>query len=69
MTTALLPNPVSSPATTILTEAEFLTRHGDESHIDLIDGIVVTYPMPGFKHGVVGNNFATDLTIYVRSRK
>ena len=69
MTTALLPNPVSSPATTILTEAEFLTRHGDESHIDLIDGVVVRYPMPGLKHGVVGVRFASRLLAYVDERK
>lgn len=52
---------------TLMTEAEFLDRHGSESRVDLVDGVVLKYPMPGFKHGVAGNNFAVDLTNFVRS--
>ena len=52
-----------------MTEEEFLERHGAESNIDLVDGVAVRYPMPGFRHGVAANNFAVDLTIYVRKFK
>lgn len=57
------------PAMGLMTEEEFLERHGAESNIELVDGVVVRYPMPGFRHGVAANNFAVDLTVYVRTLK
>jgi Uma2 family endonuclease len=36
---------------TLLTAEEFFERHGSESHVDLVDGIVVRHPMPGSRHG------------------
>ena len=53
----------------LMTEEEFLERYGSESRIDLVDGVAVRYPMPSFKHGVAGNNFAVDLTNHVRTAR
>jgi len=60
---------LTPPGAKLLSADEFLEHHGDESHIDLVDGIVVRYPMPFSEHGYIGNNFCVDLTNYVRKNK
>ncbi len=57
------------PPNGLMTEEEFLDRHGSESRVDLVDGIVVRYPMPGFPHGFVGNNLAFEITAFVKQHK
>lgn len=71
MSIAVQPAPAStiSPPLGLLTEEEFLDRHGSESRVDLVDGIVVRYPMPFQTHGYVGNNLAVEITIFVRQHR
>ena len=57
------------PPTGLMTEEEFLERHGSESRVDLVDGIVVRYPMPGSPHGYIGNNLTFELTVFVKNHK
>jgi len=52
-----------------MTEEEFLEQHGSESRVDLVDGFVVRYPMPGFPHGYIGNNLAFEVSSFVRQHK
>jgi Uma2 family endonuclease len=49
MSTATLP-PAVPP---LVTADEFLKRHGDESGVELIDGVITRLPMPGLQHGEV----------------
>ncbi|MFO0805737.1 MAG: Uma2 family endonuclease [Gemmataceae bacterium] len=62
MSTATLPAPIATP---LMTGAEFLARHGDESGVELVLGRVVMSPMPGGKHGTVCNMAAYILTRFV----
>ena len=60
----MTPQVVAPP---LLTLAEFLGAHGHESHVDLVRGRLVRFPMPGSEHGricgkvsrILGN-FADD---------
>ncbi len=61
MSTATLP-PAAPPR--LMTEEEFLARHGDESRIELLDGRVVRCPMPGLKHGRVNFNLSVAIGQY-----
>jgi Uma2 family endonuclease len=45
---------LATPGQKLLTADEFFERYGDEHNTDLVDGIVVRYPVPGTKHGFVG---------------
>lgn len=54
MSRATMPTPAA--ATPLMTAAEFLAKHGDESGVELIKGRVVRLPMPGGKHGVICGN-------------
>lgn len=65
--TALLtpPRPVSAPPVIRLTEEEFLARYAGQN-VELIDGIVKEYPMPGLDHGYVCLNIAGYLWTHVR---
>jgi len=54
-----------SSATRLLTEEEFVARHGSESRIELIDGRIVRYPMPGLKHGRVNYQLSSAFTLYL----
>jgi len=60
---ATLPAPV--PSVPLMTAAEFLALHGDESNVELVKGRVVRYPMPGPKHGLVCNKAAFLITRHV----
>jgi Uma2 family endonuclease len=51
MSVAAVPPP-PAPAG-LMSVAEFLRRHGDESGIELVHGRIVRLPMPGFRHGRV----------------
>jgi Uma2 family endonuclease len=64
MSTATLPTPVSG--TPLMTAAEFLAQHGDESGIELVKGRVVRLPMPGGKHGLICINAAFLLKLFLR---
>lgn len=48
---------------------EFLRLHGDESGIDLIDGQIVRYPMPGGLHGRVCVKAILLFGNYVETKK
>ena len=48
-----------------LSEEEFLARHGDESHIELIDGLVVRYDRGGSQSAYIGANIAFELSRHV----
>jgi Uma2 family endonuclease len=48
-----------------MTGEEFLALHGDESGVELVEGRVVRYPMPGAKHGKVCAKATFYLTKYV----
>jgi Uma2 family endonuclease len=41
---------LTAPTPKLLTAAEFAERHGND-HVELVDGVVVELPMPGFNHG------------------
>ncbi len=71
MSIALQPAPASTtpPPIKLMSEEEFLERHGAESRVDLVDGIVVRYPMPFQPHGYAGNNLAVDITVFVRQHR
>lgn len=59
---------MSTTATEILlTGDEFLRLHGDEKRVELIDGKVVRYPMPGAEHGVVCSTANFLITEFVRA--
>lgn len=66
MSTATLPP--AAPAR-LMTEEEFLARHGDESRIELLDGRVARYPMPHSEHGCIGNNLAFEVTRFARQHR
>ena len=56
--------PTFQPLLAPLTEAEFLAQY-DERGYELIDGVPVEVPMPGFEHGVACNLIAFYLTQFV----
>jgi Uma2 family endonuclease len=57
-------SPTTQPA--ILTASEFLRNHGGETCVELVEGRVVRYPMPGGPHGYVCNNASHILTTFVK---
>jgi Uma2 family endonuclease len=59
---------MSTNVATRMTADEFLRLHGDESHIELVNGEVVRYPMPGFKHGKVGQKIARKIGNFVEEQ-
>jgi Uma2 family endonuclease len=52
MSATTLP-PASAP---LVSADEFLRLHGDESGIELINGVITRLPMPGTDHGIVCGN-------------
>jgi Uma2 family endonuclease len=40
----------------LVTGDEFIRLHGDESGIELVNGVIVRLPMPGTDHGIVCGN-------------
>ncbi len=61
--------PLLPPSDPLMTEEEFLARHGGELNVELLDGIVVRYPMPGGPHGYIGNNLAFEVTAFVKQHR
>lgn len=61
--------PATRPLANLMTEEEFFEKYGAESRVDLVDGIVVRYPMPGTPHGYVGNNLSFEITVFVKQHK
>lgn len=55
--------------TALLTGDEFLRLHGDDKRVELVDGQVVRYPMPGMEHGVVCSTANYFITDFVRAKK
>lgn len=58
---------VANPRT--MSVDEFLKLHGGELNIDLIDGQIVRYPMPGAEHGRVCMNAAYEVESFARQSK
>jgi Uma2 family endonuclease len=52
-----------------MTVDEFLKRHGGELNVDLIDGLVVRYPMPGAEHGRVCTHAGFVFEAFARESK
>lgn len=71
MSTAMQPTTASPTPLPmgLMSEEEFWERHGSESRVDLVDGIVVRYPMPGTPHGYIGNNLSFEITVFVKQHK
>ncbi len=61
------PTALAPPPRSLLTEVEFLERHGGENNIELVDGVVVRYPMPGGKHGRSCTKLSTRLDVYTET--
>lgn len=66
MSTATIPpaaqnSPVSA--------AEFLRAHGDESGVELINGVVTRLPMPGLQHGEVCLTAGSIIRDFVKKHK
>lgn len=59
---------VTAAPPALLTAEEFVARH-ENDRAELVEGIVVEVPMPGYEHGLICNTIACDLTIHVRKRK
>lgn len=52
----MTPTAASPAAPPLMTADEFIRLHGDESGVELVNGRVVRYPMPGEGHGEIGGN-------------
>jgi len=48
---------------------EFLRLHGDDKRVELVDGQIVRYPMPGMEHGVVCSTANYLITAFVRENR
>jgi Uma2 family endonuclease len=59
---------VPPAAPPLMTAAEFVKLHGDESGVELVKGRVVKYPMPGAEHGEVCSKANYFLTGYAIER-
>lgn len=65
MSAATLP-PAPAP---LVSADDFLRLHGDESGIELINGVITRLPMPGGIHGEVGGNAYDILREHVKPHK
>ena len=59
------PAPAAAPPA-LLTAEEFFDRYEDGGY-DLVDGLLVEMPMPGFQHGKVCIKVGVELELYLRS--
>lgn len=59
-------NTALPPAPALMTAEEFVKLHGDESGVELVNGRVVRYPMPGVKHGEVCLNAGAIIRDFVK---
>ena len=57
------------PPQGLMTEDEFLERHGGENNTELIDGVVVRYPTPGSKHGRACTKLSTRLDTFTEENR
>jgi Uma2 family endonuclease len=48
---------------------EFLRLHGDESGIELVNGVIVTLPMGGARHGEVAGNAGYEIRRHVKQNR
>lgn len=64
MSTATIP-----PAPALMTAAEFLKLHGDDSGVELVKGRIVRCPMPGAEHGRVCGEAYASLREFVKPRE
>ena len=53
----------------LLKEVEFLENYGGDTHIELIDGVVVRYERGGTKSAFVACNFSCNLARFVDERE
>lgn len=58
---------IANPPT--LTIDEFMRLHGGELNVELIDGQLVRYPMPGLLHGRVCTNAGFEFEAFARQSK
>lgn len=56
---------VATPA--LVSGDEFLRLHGDESGVELVDGVITRLPMPGSEHGEVCVNTVLAIGGFVKS--
>lgn len=52
-----------------LTAEEFDKLHGDESHVDLVRGIVVRYPAGGARKGLVNSSAGFEVRAFVKANR
>ncbi len=57
---------MSTTTATLLSGDEFLRLYGDDKRVELVDGQIVRYPMPGMEHGVVCSTANYLITAFVR---
>jgi Uma2 family endonuclease len=69
MSIATQPAPMPPPSDPLMTEEEFLAIHGGDTHVELLDGIVVRYPMPGGPHGYIGANLVLEIGGFVKQHR
>jgi len=50
----------------LMTGDEFLRLHGDDKRVELVDGQIVRYPMPGGPHGYIAGNVTALFHNFVR---
>jgi len=50
----------------LVTAEEFIRRHGHDSGVELVNGIIVRLPVPGAKHGAVVSEVNYRLTDHVK---
>lgn len=48
---------------------EFLRRHGDESGVELVNGVIERSPMPGLEHGEVCLNAGSLIREQVKANR
>lgn len=53
----------------LVTVAEFLREHGDESGVELVNGRIVRLPMPGSQHGEVCLNAGAIIRDFVKRNR
>ena len=56
---------MSTHVATRMTADEFLRLHGDESHVELVNGEVVREDMPGSSHGKISQRFARKIGNFI----
>jgi Uma2 family endonuclease len=60
--------PAPPPGPARLSIEEFLARHGDTPRVELIQGVVKEYPMPGLEHGKICMKIGALIFNHVEAR-